>query len=198
MSPTTRISQQRSTREHRRCRCPGRNRLGAGALREQAPFRVLDSTGGATSYAAGREVANAIRTKRLGSRFEVAIGAKVRPVLLLQDRPEGKLPEYAALKLTRLGKLSEEDRAVVRDQQLRRFFHIEDPKKFGLNAEFAVDLLSLVRVHQSAIVSRPEGKVNADEFRVICERMIRAMDLDIATLVVREAADFLKRQGLGH
>lgn len=164
----------------------------------EAPFRVLDSTGGATSYAAGRELANAVRTKRLDPHFEVAIGAKVRPVLLLQDRPQGKLPEYAALKLTRLGKLSTEDRVVVRDQQLPRFFHIENPKKFGLSAEFAVDLLSLVRVHQSAIVSRPKEKVNVNEFRVICERMIRAMDLDIANLVVREAADFLKRQGLGH
>lgn len=166
-------------------------------VENEAPFRILGPTRGATSYPTTRELANAIQSRKLDPQFEVAIGAKLRPVLLLQDRPEGRLPEYAALKLTRLGKLSEEDHAAVRAQRVPRFFDIENPRKFGLSAEFAVDLLSMVRVHQSAIVGRPEEKVSVREFRVICERLVSAMDLDIANLVVGEAADFLKRQRLG-
>jgi len=163
----------------------------------EAPFRILDPAPGATAYPTARALANAIRNRKLHPQFEVAVGAKVRPVLLLQDRPERKLPEYAALKLARLGKLNDEDHAAVRAQQVRRFFYIEDPTRFGLNAEFAVDLFSIVRVHQSAIVGEPKEQVDIRAFRVICERLVGAMDLDIANLVVREASDLLKRQGLG-
>ena len=76
----------------------------------EAPFSVSDDAGATTRYADIRALGQAIRNRRLPPEFTVAIGAKVRPVLLLQDRPQGRLPEYAALKLTRLEKLADQGR----------------------------------------------------------------------------------------
>lgn len=158
----------------------------------EAPFRVH---GAGSPYPDVRRLASDVRGRVLPPEFTVEIGAKLRPVLLLQDRPQGRLPEYAALKLTRLEKLDEADHEAIRRQKVDRFFYVPGPSTYGLRGEFAVDLLSLVRVHQQAIVRPPRAQVKTNEFRVICERLIDVLDLDIAGLVVREAARFLKRQG---
>ena len=161
----------------------------------EAPFRLSDTAGATTAYGSVRDLSEAIRRREIDPEFTVEIGAKVRPVLLLQDRPQGRLPEYAALKLTRLDKLDDEDHGAIRRQEVPRFFYVPDPAKYGLKGEFAVDLLALTRVHQSAIVGRPRAQVNVNEFRVICERLVEVLDLDIANRVVREAVAFIKRQG---
>jgi hypothetical protein len=161
----------------------------------EAPFRVSDTAGATMSYADIRALGQAIRAREQPPELTVESGAKVRPVLLLQDRPQGRLPEYAALKLTRLEKLHDEDHEAIRRQEVPRFFYIPDPAKYGLTGELAVDLLALTRVHQSAIVGRPRAQLDANEFRVICERLVDVLDLDIANRVVREAAAFIKRQG---
>jgi hypothetical protein len=161
----------------------------------EAPFRVSATAGAMTSYSDIRALRQAILDRELPPKFTMEIGAKVRPVLLLQDRPQGRLPEYAALKLTRLAKLDDGDHETIRRQEVERFFYIPDPGRYGLKGEFAVDLLALTRVHQSAIVGRPRAQVNVNEFRVICERLVDVLDLDIANCVVREAVAFIKRQG---
>jgi hypothetical protein len=125
----------------------------------------------------------------------VAVGANVRPVLLLQDRPQGRLPEYAALQLTRLAKLDPDDLAEIKAERVPRLFYIPDPPKYGLKGDFALDLLALTRVHRSAIVGRPRAQVNVNEFRAICERLVDVLDLDIVHRVVQEASDLVRRQG---
>jgi hypothetical protein len=161
----------------------------------EAPFLVSHPGRTTTSYGAIQGLAQAIRSRELPPQFRVEIGAKVRPVLLLQDRPQGRLPEYAALKLTRLEKLDNKDHQAIRRQEVPRFFYIPNAAKYGLRGEFAVDLLALTRVHQSAIVGRPRAQVDANEFQVICERLVDVLDLDIANRVVREAVAFIERQG---
>lgn len=161
----------------------------------QTPFRVSGSRGEERTYEDIRALAQAVRDRDLRPEFTVHVGAKIRPVLLLQDRPRGRLPEYAALKLTRLEKVRAEVQEAIKAQRLERFFYIPEPGKFGLRGEFAVDLLALTRVHESAIASRPRAQVNANEFRVISERLIRVMDFDISYLVAREAVELLKNQG---
>jgi hypothetical protein len=161
------------------------------------PFAVTDhSSERPRSYANITDLAQAVQAREVGPELRIELDAKIRPVLLLQDRPAKRLREFAALKLSRLEKLAPADRDAVRDQKSARFFHLPDPGRFGLGKQFAIDVLSLVRVHETAIVGPPQGKLNTDEFRVVCERLARVMDLDIANLVVREAAAFLKRQNL--
>lgn len=177
---------------------PGRQGAVVWALvlfENEAPFRTSGPRGDECTYEDIRALAQAVRERDLQPEFTVRVGAKVRPVLLLQDRPQGRLPEYAALKLARLEKMRREVRDAIKAQRLDRFFYIPEPGKFGLRGEFAVDLLALTRIHESAIASRPRAQVNANEFRVISERLIQVMDLDIAYLVAREAVELLKNQG---
>lgn len=161
----------------------------------EAPFQVVEEAGATTNFATVRDVSEALRDRSLDPEFKVQVGAKVRPVLILQDRPKRALREFAALKLTRLAKLSAEDQQAVREQQAPSFFHIKDPAKFGSKVEQAVDLLALTRVHESAIVRHKYAKVDVNEFRVICERLVRIMDLDVGYLIVKQASDLLKNQG---
>lgn len=158
----------------------------------EAPFRLADH---AKTYADISALARSVRDREIAPEFTISVGAKIRPVLILQDRPQGRLPEYAALKLTRLEKLAADDIEAIRSRRSERFFDLPEPRRFGIKAETAVDLLALTRVHQSAIVSRPRGKLNANEFRVICERLVDVLDLDIAHRVVREASALMRRQG---
>lgn len=161
----------------------------------EAPFQAADAAGAGGSYPDIRALGRAVRNRKLQPEFTVQVGAKVRPVLLLQDRPQGRLPEFAALKLTRLAKLDPADLAAIKAQQVKRFFFIPDPGRYGLRGELAVDLLALTRVHRSTIVAPPQAQVTTNEFRVICERLVDVLDLDLAHRVVKEASDLLKRQG---
>jgi len=160
------------------------------------PFVVCDRPEGARTYEGVADLAGAVRARDLPPELRLQVGAKLRPVLLLQDRPAGRLKEFAALKLTRVEKLDDATQSTVRNHAVERFFALPDNERFGLGRPFAVDLLSLVRVHESAIVGRPNGSLDENEFRVICERLVRVLDLDVGQLVVTEAAALLKRRGL--
>jgi hypothetical protein len=163
----------------------------------ERPFVVRhERTGKLATYADAEALARAVRARGIPPEFAFVAGAKIRPVLLLQDRPARRLPEYAALKLTRLAKFAPGDRDVIRSQDEPGFFHLADPQRYGLRDEFAVDLNALVRVNRTAIVGRPVGRLDLNEFRVVCERLVRFLDLNLANLVVREAAAFLQRHGL--
>lgn len=156
----------------------------------ERPFNVV-ADDRVTPYESAADLARAVQNQELGPELTVEVGAKVRPVLLLQDRPAGRLKEYAALKITRLAKLDTEMQELVRAQRAPHFFHLRTTS----GPEQAVDLLSLTRVHDTAILSNQRGKLNENEFRVVCERLVRAMDLDLANVVAHEASDLIKRLG---
>ena len=109
-----------------------------------------------------------------------SVPAKLRPVVLLQDRPRSALPEYAALKLTRFTKLSAPEQQRVRDGDEPALFYLPvDKLKYGLAQENAVDLNSLVRVHRSAIVTRPVGYLDTNEVDVLGRRLAAFLDIDL-------------------
>jgi len=138
----------------------------------EAPFRVL-----APARARGRysSVASLAAVTSAPRGVELAVGAKVRPVLLLQDRPLGRLPELVALKLARIGKLSASARARIVAQRSPLFWFLgRDPARYGLRQEAAIDVAAIVRIHPSAIAGRP------------------VVELDLSALVRREAAAILR------
>lgn len=172
------------------------------AYQEEAPFELRSN-----SHPLGRQGASWIAHRvarpstdhqHLEQPFDLVVKAKVRPIVLLQDRPQGRLREYAALKLTRLEKYAAEKQREVRSQPAGApFFYL---KAGRLTVEHAVDLLSLVRIHESAIVTRSGkieiiDKLNSNEFRVVCERLVDLLDLDLANLVGREANKLLVAGG---
>ena len=174
------------------------------AYQEEAPFEVEANRRAlgkqSSSWIAHRVSLPRKDPQRLIQPFDLVAKAKVRPIVLLQDRPQGRLPEYAALKLTRLEKYDEKKQQEIRHQPAGAPFFYLKPGRSTLKNEFAIDLLSLVRVHESAIVTKKGkteivGRLDANEFRVVCERLVDLLDLDLANLAAREARTLLTAGG---
>jgi hypothetical protein len=90
------------------------------------------------------------------------------------------LPEYAALKLARFTKLKAGDQQRVRDGKDEALFYLPlNRAKYGLEQENAIDLNSLVRVHRSAIVTQPVGRLDANEIDVLGRRLAHFLDVDL-------------------
>ncbi len=150
------------------------------AFQPEAPFELVGVDGRARSYQTARAVAQAIGGGELAPTPAFNVAAKLRPLVFLQDRPRGALPEYAALKLARLTKLDARDQQRVRDDHEPALFHLRvDKAKYGLAQENAVDLNSLVRVHHSAIVTRPVGYLDENEVDVLGRRLATFLDIDL-------------------
>ncbi len=161
------------------------------------PFRLINPDGSETIYHAAREVGRAVAHGAEPIEFEIVLKAKIRPVLLLQDRPLGRFGEYAALQLTGLDNFAAGDREAIREQREPALFYL-NPRattRYGLKKESVVELNSLVRVRREALVGRRLGHVDGAEFRTICERLAAVTDLDLANLVVRKADQLLRRLG---
>jgi hypothetical protein len=150
------------------------------AFQPEAPFGLIDRRGKSRSYADSGAVARAIKDGELLPAPTFKVMAKIRPLVLLQDRPRGVLPEYAALKLARFTKLSVGDQQRVRAGEEAALFYLPlNRAKYGLGQENAIDLNSLVRVHRSAIVTQPVGRLDANEIDVLGRRLAHFLDIDL-------------------
>jgi hypothetical protein len=150
------------------------------AFQPEVPFELVGVDGHARSYPTALAVAHAIRGGELAQTPTFNVAAKLRPLVFLQDRPRGALPEYAALKLARLTKLDGRDQQRVRDGHEPALFHLPvHEAKYGLAKENAIDLNSLVRVHRSAIVTRPVGYLDDNEVDVLGRRLATFLDIDL-------------------
>jgi hypothetical protein len=150
------------------------------AFQPEAPFELVTVARRTKSYSSAGAVAAAIRAGELGATPTFRAPAKLRPVVFLQDRPRGALPEYAALKLTRLTKLSAANQQSVRDGEEPALLHLPaDKARYGLAQENAVDLNSLVRIHRSAIVTRPVGYLDETEVELLGRRLAVFLDIDL-------------------
>ncbi len=158
------------------------------------PFRVVEHDGTETRLQDAQSLARRVLRKEMAGDFEIAVGAKLRPVLLLQDRPVGRFEDYAALRLVRLEKFDAQDQQAIRDGSEETLFHLgHDRRKYGMDKEYAVLLTSLHRVHRTALASKPVGSVDRAEFRTISERLVRISDLDLSNLIARRANELVGR-----
>lgn len=150
----------------------------------EAPFATIRASGERESYASAGEVAQAISGQMLAQAPSFVVRGKLRPVVLLQDRPRGVLPEFAALKLLRLSKLDSAAQERVRSGDRPGLFYLPvNARKYGLRQENAVDLNSLVRVHQSAIVTAPVGYLDTNEIDVLGRRLAEFLDIDLGPAI---------------
>ncbi|MFM9019619.1 MAG: hypothetical protein ACKORG_09330 [Actinomycetota bacterium] len=124
-------------------------------------------------------MAEAIGRDEMPVTHTCLVDAKIRPVVILQGRPRGSLPDYAALKLTRLAKLSSAERDRVRAHASPdRLYLPEDPDRYGLPTENAIDVNSLVRVHRDAIVA-VAGRLDAHQVTTLGHKLAAALDIDL-------------------
>jgi mRNA-degrading endonuclease toxin of MazEF toxin-antitoxin module len=159
----------------------------------ETPYRVWRGAGAepielpdATAFA--RQVRD---TDHAGSQTLV-IEARMRPILLLQDRTRDVLLDVVGLGLVGLDTLAQAQQTSVRDQREPSLFHLPlRPAKYGLNREMAVDLNALIRVGAAAVVPRPVGRLDDNEMRVIGERLVEHLDIDLEPVVAREVEERL-------
>jgi len=150
----------------------------------EAPFEVRGSDGSVLSYATAAELAEAVKNRQLQTTPGFLVQAKLRPIVLLQERPRGVLPEFAGLKLARFTKLDPRDQQRIRDGQERALFYLpHDERKYGLKRENAIDLNSLVRLHRSVIVTRPVGYLDEQEIDVLGRRLAKFLDIDLTPAI---------------
>lgn len=151
----------------------------------EAPFEIINPSGSRASYRSTAEILEAIKADELSADTqEYVVAAKLRPVVVLQDRPRGVLREYAALKLTRLNKLSEEARKRVRQQHEPALFFLDHGNaRYGLKQDNAVDLNSLVRIHETAILPGQLGELDANEIDVLGRRLAVYLDIDLGAAI---------------
>jgi hypothetical protein len=166
----------------------------------QAPFRIW---GGAeqpvANVGSASEFARHVLQRGLDAEQTFLVGAKLRPVVLLQERPRRALREYAALRILRLEELSESRRTAIRRQVEPSLYYLPiDKRKYGMTKEGAVDLNSLVRVHESAIAGRPIGRLDDAELRVVGEGLVDHLDVDLTASIERKARRLLEQIATRH
>jgi hypothetical protein len=159
----------------------------------EAPFRVVVGEA-VRSFESARDVGVAVRRGELPPEHTHLVPSKLRPVVLLQDRPRRALPEFAALRLVRLEALAPSRRDRIRRQEEPSLLYLPATGgRYGTFKESAVDVNALVRVHESAIVGTPVGRLDAAELRTISERLIEHLDLDVTGLVERRLVELRRR-----
>lgn len=161
----------------------------------QAPFRLwLGAEHRPGEHADARSYAEQVRQQGLDAEQTFLVGGKLRPVVLLQDRPRGVLREIVALRMVRLETLTAAQQASIREQREPSLLHLPvRPAKYGLGKEMAIDLNALVRVHASAMLPRAVGRLDDNELRVVGQRLVEHLDIDLEPLLARLVEERLEQ-----
>jgi len=164
----------------------------------EAPFRLwLGDDERVAEIPDARTYAEQVRAQGLEAEQSFVVEGKLRPILLLQDRPRGVLRELVGLRMVRLEALSNDQQTRVREQREPSLFHLPvRTEKYGLAKEVAIDLNALVRVHASAFLPKAVGRLDDNEMRAIGERLAEHLDIDLEPLIamrVEERLEMLTR-----
>lgn len=159
----------------------------------EAPFRLYPGPVAREPVVVG-EVAPLRSALARGGDAEVTVltPAKIRPVLIIADASDTAYdPGLLVLRLLSFDKLSEPEREQVRAGADPRHFHLRPERFSGLPQENAAILSTLTRVASSAVEPGPLGRLNANELRVLHERIAAYFQLDLGAMVKRIVAERL-------
>lgn len=160
----------------------------------EAPFRIWLGEGHPVAEIAdARAYARQARHQGLEAEQTFLVRGKLRPVVLLQDRPRAALPEIVALRMLRLETLGPEKQEGIRAEREPSLFHLPVRKsKYGLSREMAIDLNALLRIHATAFVPRAVGRLDESELRVLGGRLVEHLDIDLEPLVATRVEERLE------
>ncbi len=161
----------------------------------QAPFRLWHGDQHPHSALPDAQTfGHQARHQGLDAQQTFLVEGKLRPVVLMQDRPRNVLREIVGLRMVRLGTLPEAEQISIREQREPSLFHLPHREsKYGLSKEMAVDLNALIRVHATAVLPRAVGRLDDTEMRVIGHRLVEHLDIDLEPLLARLVEERLEQ-----
>lgn len=127
-------------------------------------------------------------------QFDILVGVKVRPVLVLSP-VLAPYDEVIALRLRTLDKLDDErERERVRSGDDRGLFYLRPDRFPGLRVENAAIVTALLRLPTSALDTSTElGALDDDGLRSVHERFASAHGLRLDALVLQRLAELKHR-----
>lgn len=160
----------------------------------QAPFQVFVKDKPPVEVPDAKTIIDGLR-KGGDAEFRFVVEAKARPVLLLSDRVDPQTGDLFGLRLVRLESLDEEEAQQVRDQRQPGLFHLR-PERFPELAEESAAMISApIRLHETAVdLSKPLGRLDQNEMRVLVERFVSYWELDLHQLLVAKIRELLRKR----
>lgn len=154
----------------------------------EPPFRVYAGEGHAPI-----KVSDTARLAAAGEeQLTLLTPVKVRPVLVITG-PTSRFNEVLALRLRRFTALDIAEREIVREGRAEDLFYLRPEGFPDLPEENAAMITTALRLPLATIdTSKPLGAVNEHELRVVHERLVRAHELDLRNLVLRNARQLLE------
>lgn len=138
------------------------------------------------------------RTHR-GAPVEIAVSARLRPVLLLHDRTRAEHGDVLCLRVNTVKpELRRDERAweLIERHEHPFFFHLPKANaRYALREDSVVALASLGAVHRSAVLAATGGELSRGEMQVVAERLARLIELDLSARIARRARELLARAG---
>jgi hypothetical protein len=162
----------------------------------QAPFHVFVKDGAPVEVPEARTIVAGLK-KGGDAELRFVVEAKARPVLLLSDRVDAHTGDLFGLRLVRLSSLDEDEAERVRNQREPGLFHLKPERFPDLNEESAAIISAPIRLHQTAVdFSKPLGRLDQNEMRVLSERFITYWQFDLHQLLLGKIKELLrKREG---
>lgn len=161
-----------------------------------APFRLYSGPGDRPPITVD-DTAVLRRAAQRGGDAEITVltTAKVRPVLVIAEAGASfDDPAVLALALVRFSNLDPTEQDAVRRGLVPRLFHLRRERFPGLPEENAALVTDLARIANSAIDPGEElGGLDAEEVRVLHERIVRYYELDLTQLARKMLEDRLRQ-----
>jgi len=160
----------------------------------QAPFHVFVKDRPPVAVPDAGTIVEGLR-KGGDAELRFVVEAKARPVLLLSDRVDSRTGDLFGLRLIRLESLGEEAAERIREQREPGLFHLKPEKFPDLERESAAMISAPIRLHESAVhLTKPLGRLDQNEMRVLAERFVTYWELDLHQLLIGKIRDLLRKR----
>jgi len=158
------------------------------------PFRVHVADGEPLEVPTAGQIVDGLR-KGGDAEFEFVVRAKARPVLLLSGQSDPRTGDLFALRLLRLGKLSEPERQRVEQGREPSLFHLPPERFPDLGEASAAMVTAPIRLHETALDLRKcLGRLDRNEMRALVERFVSCWQFDLRQLLVAQIRELQHRR----
>jgi hypothetical protein len=159
----------------------------------RAPFQVFVRDNPPVEAPSAKTVVDGLRGGDAELRFVVE--AEASPVLLLSNRVDPQTGDLFGLRLVRLAALDEDEAQQVREQRQPGLFHLKPERFPHLEQESAALISAPIRLHETAVdTTRPLGRLDQNELRVLSERFVSYWELDLHQLLIGKIRELLRKR----